>query len=184
MTSAFNFLLTLRVAAAAASALGYEEEAASFAAQFTAAAALYNARFYNATSLCYGDGSQVPQIYPLFLDIVPQSEAARVFESCLLAAIAAPNPDDGGIVGHLATGIISTRYLMPLLSRFRRTDVALGLALGDSYPVRGSLGCQKTAPCPLPRATMRRSRGGGCGRSTRRPSRSTGTHSRTPRVQR
>jgi len=134
-TSAFNFLRTLRVAINAAAVLGEAADAERYTARFFAAAALYNSRWFNSSgSGCYGTGRQNEQIYPLYLSINPGGDAAleTFAAACLLPAIAANGT-------HVDTGIISTKYLMPLLSRAGRSDVALALAANEDFPSWGGM---------------------------------------------
>jgi alpha-L-rhamnosidase len=129
-TSAFNFLRTLRVAINAAAVLGRGDDAERWTARYLEGAAAYNAAFFNASGGgCYGGGRQNEQVYAGFLSLVPGGDAAvpGFVERCLLPAIAANN-------SHVDTGIISTKYLMPLLSRAGHSALALQLALNEDFP--------------------------------------------------
>jgi alpha-L-rhamnosidase len=129
-TSAFNYLRSLRSAINAAAVLGHAEDAERWTARYLAGAAAYNAAFFNASgSGCYGGGRQNEQVYPAYLSLVPGGDAAvpAFVERCLLPAIAANGT-------HVDTGIISTKYLMPLLSRAGHSPTALALALAEDFP--------------------------------------------------
>ena len=128
-TSAFNFLRTLRVAINAAAVLGEAEDAERYTARYTAAAAAYNAAYFNVSgSGCYGTGRQNENVYAGYLEIVPGgSDLAGFVARCLVPAIVAN-------ASHVDTGIVSTKYLMPLLSRAGRSDLALQLALNEDFP--------------------------------------------------
>jgi hypothetical protein len=71
------------------------------------------------------------------LGIQPGGDAAleSTVERCLVPAIRANNT-------HVDTGIISTKYLMPLLTRAGRTDLALSLALNTDFPSWGGMALQ------------------------------------------
>jgi alpha-L-rhamnosidase len=129
-TSAFSFLRTLRVAINAAAVLGRGDDAERWTARYLEGVAAYNARFFNVSGGgCYGEGRQNEQVYAGYLSLVPGGDAAvpSFVERCLLPAIAANNT-------HVDTGIISTKYLMPLLSRVGHSALALQLALNEDFP--------------------------------------------------
>ena len=135
-TSAFNFLRSLRAVINAATVLGRAADVARYTARYLSAAAAYNAAFFNVSgSSCYATGRQNEQVFPAYLSIVPGGDAAvpAFVERCLLPAILAN-------ATHVDTGIISTKYLMPLLSRAGRSDVALQLALNEDFPSWAAMG--------------------------------------------
>jgi len=108
--------------------LGEAEDAERYTARYLAAAAAYNAAFFNVSgSGCYGSGRQNEQVYPGYLEFVPGGDTAGFVARCLVPAIVANKT-------HVDTGIISTKFLMPLLSRAGRSDLALELALNEDFP--------------------------------------------------
>jgi len=134
-TSAFNFLRSLRAGITAAEVQGDAPTSARYTAAYAAAAAVYNTRFFNTSGAgCYGGGTQAEQVFPLYLGLQPGGDGALegAVVRCLLPAIAANG-------SHVDTGIISTKYLMPLLSRAGRSDVALALALNEDFPSWGAM---------------------------------------------
>ena len=87
----------------------------------------FNNRFFNPAGHCYEDGSQFANGFPLFLGLVPADERVAV-----LANLVDDIVNKQG--GHLTTGIFGVKYVMELLSREGRGDVAWLLATQDSYP--------------------------------------------------
>lgn len=132
MTSAFNFLFGLKIAADMGAALGEEASASDYTERFAAAAAVYNAQWYDATKQLYGGGSQAEQVYPLFVQIVPGGAAAEAAVADALINDILRTRDT-----HLNTGIISTKWLFPLLSRIGRADVGLAALLQRTDPSWG-----------------------------------------------
>lgn len=116
-----------RIMEKAARHLGREAEAEAFAALGQTAAAAVNRVFYRPDEGCYATGAQACQIMPLFLGIAPEPE--RVF-SHLLADLEAHG-------GHMTTGNQMTKYWFEVLHRAGRDDMALKMALDDTYPSLG-----------------------------------------------
>ncbi|MBD3255978.1 MAG: Bacterial alpha-L-rhamnosidase [Candidatus Lokiarchaeota archaeon] len=74
--------------------------------------------------------SQTSNILPLFLNLVPQKDVSGVFSALLLNIIEEHDC-------HIDTGIVGTRYLMDVLSKFEKNDVAYKLITQESYPSWG-----------------------------------------------
>jgi len=70
---------------------------------------------------------QTSNLLPLYLDMVPEDYRSEVWQN-LLESIAIHHDY------HLDTGIIGTRYLLDVLSKFERQDIALKIILQESYP--------------------------------------------------
>ncbi len=113
-----------------AGALGKTDDQARWAAKKDAIAAAYNARFFNVEKGCYDEGSQFSQIFPLYLGIAQgeQREAA-------LRRLTSEIEQTRG--GHLATGILGTKYVFDVLVRAGRADLAYTVSLQEDYPSWG-----------------------------------------------
>ncbi|MGC8746870.1 MAG: family 78 glycoside hydrolase catalytic domain [Candidatus Saccharicenans sp.] len=70
---------------------------------------------------------QTSNLLPLYLDLVPEDCRSAVWQNLLESIIVHHDY-------HLDTGIIGTRYLLDVLSRFDRPEVALKIILQESYP--------------------------------------------------
>jgi alpha-L-rhamnosidase len=78
----------------------------------------------------YGTGTQTAQILPLFLDMVPGNRRGGVFGALRDDLVYTRNT-------HLATGILGTKYLFPLLTSTDNSDLAYELATQTTYPSWG-----------------------------------------------
>ena len=87
----------------------------------------FNGHFLNKEGHCYEDGIQFANGFPLFLGLVPAEERAGVFANLVDDIVNKQG-------GHLTTGIFGLKYVMELLSREGRGDVAWLLATQDSHP--------------------------------------------------
>ncbi len=110
--------------------LGKAGDQEKWAAKKAQIATAYNARFFNAEKGYYDEGTQFSQIFPLYLGIAqgPQAEAAlKRLKSEIMETRQ----------GHLATGILGTKYLFDVLDDSGNADVAYTLSLKEDYPSWG-----------------------------------------------
>ena len=90
----------------------------------------FHKRFFNAELGAYGNGSQTSQVLPLFLNMTPKEGGKAM--GYLKNEITYMRDT------HLYTGIIGTKYVMPLLSnRGNDPSLAYELATQTSYPSWG-----------------------------------------------
>lgn len=113
-----------------AGVLGKEEDRAKWADKGTAIAAAYNAKYFNVEKNYHDAGSQFSQIWPVYLGIAegPQREAAM---QRLIGEIETTRN------GHLATGILGTKYVFDVLVEAGRPDLAYTVSLQEDYPSWG-----------------------------------------------
>ncbi len=78
----------------------------------------------------YATGSQTCNVLPLFLDMVPEDKKKVVLKN-LVNDIAVEHG------GHLNTGIIGTGYILDVLTKYGRVDLAYKLATQTTYPSWG-----------------------------------------------
>ncbi|MBD3255977.1 MAG: Bacterial alpha-L-rhamnosidase [Candidatus Lokiarchaeota archaeon] len=71
--------------------------------------------------------SQTSNLLPLYLDMVPEENINKVLSVLLLSLIEQHDY-------HIDTGIVGTRYLMDVLSKFGKNDVAYKIIIQESYP--------------------------------------------------
>lgn len=81
-------------------------------------------------SIFYGNNTATANILPLAFDMVPE-EYRKAVEDNLIKTIVLTNQ------GHISTGVIGANWLMRLLSRIGRGDVAMMLASNTNYPSWG-----------------------------------------------
>lgn len=113
------------VAAEAAEALDYREDAMRFRASADKARAAFHDYFYRGNGV-YGKGSQTSQLLPLAFGLVPEEEIAGAVNA-LVAAI-----EKAG--GHPGTGIYGTRHLLDVLADHGHIDLAYELLTTKEYP--------------------------------------------------
>lgn len=70
---------------------------------------------------------QTANLLPLYLDMVPDEHKESVWRNLLESVILRHNY-------HLDTGVVGTRFLFDVLSKFGRQDVAIRIILQESYP--------------------------------------------------
>jgi alpha-L-rhamnosidase len=84
----------------------------------------------SSTAASYAGGQQTELALPLWLGIVPASARAGVVQALVVDAIDTHK-------GHVTTGIVGVRAIFEALSMNGRTDIALQLACGTTYPSFG-----------------------------------------------
>lgn len=70
---------------------------------------------------------QTSNLLPLAFDLVPEEAVEKVWQSLCYAIEVIHDR-------HLDTGLIGTRYLLDVLDKFNRSDLALDIVLQESYP--------------------------------------------------
>lgn len=75
----------------------------------------------------YATGSQTCNVLPLFLDMVPADKQKAVLKNLI---------DDIVVThgGRLNTGIVGTRYILDVLTKYGRAEIAYRLAVQSTYP--------------------------------------------------
>ena len=131
MSSAFNHAQAIRIARDTATALGHPSAEAYSAAYSRAQLGFHAAYYKNGT---YGNGEQAALVYALYLGSAPAHISAAVLEQLIHSIQADPRCRPC-----LATGILSTKWIMETLSLHGRTDVALSLALKTASPSWGHM---------------------------------------------
>ncbi len=128
LVSTFYLYWSADITARAAAVLGKSADATRYRALADDVKEAFNKRFYHADTGEYGNGSQTSNILPLFLGISPKGSPAmgRLRNNIVYSRNT-----------HLATGILGTKYLFPLLTRTGDAALAYDLATETSYPSWG-----------------------------------------------
>ena len=113
-----------------AGGLGKEEDCAKWSAKSTAIAAAYNAKYFNAEKNYYDAGSQFSQIWPVYLGIAQGAQREAAVQRLISEIEHSRN-------GHLATGILGTKYVFGVLVEAGRSDLAYTVSLQKDYPSWG-----------------------------------------------
>lgn len=135
MSSAFNMIQSVRIAAQAAGALGNTALSDRYAEIDARLTKSFHAKFFTNDTRFYGDGTQPSLVYALWLGAAPGELEAAVFAR--LVELIHEGTSQCSTTPCLDTGILATKWLMETLSRHNRTDLALELALKTDYPSWG-----------------------------------------------
>jgi alpha-L-rhamnosidase len=133
LTGAFAFLHDLKMGAeffSAASNPAGAPRAAHCAQLFTKLAAEFHTAFYDKGHGYYGTGLQTEQAMPLYLGIVPDQ-----LKQAVLAFTVADIETTNSM--HTTSGIIGIKCMLEALSGEGRSDIALAMALSETYPSYG-----------------------------------------------
>ena len=128
LVSTFYYWWSADVTAKIADLLGKADEAKQYHELADQIRDAFQKRFFNADMGTFGNGSQTSDVLALFAGAVPQGAPtmARLRDNILYQHNT-----------HLATGILGTKYLFPLLTRAGNSDLAYDLAVQTSYPSWG-----------------------------------------------
>jgi len=130
LVSTFYYYYSAEIVARAAEILGKTADAQAYRALQAQIRDGFHRRFYNAERKYYGEGTQTAQALALFLDMAPKDVRGAV----------------GGYLRndityyhdtHLTTGIVGTKYLLPVLTQIGGSDLAYELATQTAYPSWG-----------------------------------------------
>jgi len=75
----------------------------------------------------YAAGSQTCSVLPLFLGMVPEDKKKTILKNLVDDIVVMHN-------GHLNTGIVGTRYILDVLTKCGKTDLAYRLVTQTTYP--------------------------------------------------
>lgn len=144
MLSAFVIITEYQMMSELAQVLGNTADASYFASLAESVSSQFNSHWYNATSKIYFDNHVIgnPQLstqsaiaFAMTLGLVPETDYDQVLEN-LVNDIMVTNG------GHLSTGIVGIRYLLPALSNAGRSDIALQIAQTRTFPGWGYMALQ------------------------------------------
>lgn len=130
------YLYTMLVAMSDTAAfLGHDADAEQFAADAAVVKTAFNTAFYKASRGYYvgtGDSGyrQTHNVLALAFGLTPNADAATSTALSIVADIKAKG-------NHLNTGVLGTKYLLPVLTQYGYEDVAYTLATQTTYPSWG-----------------------------------------------
>lgn len=130
LVSSFYYHWSVRIVAQVAEILGKKEDAEAYHKLAQEIAAAFHRKFYDKETGVYGNGSQTSNILPLFGGIAPKETAGKTLSNLRNHIVYETD-------SHLTTGIIGTKYLLPLLTERGAVDLAYDLAVQTSYPSWG-----------------------------------------------
>eukprot|EP01119_Soliformovum_irregulare_P021723 TRINITY_DN7294_c0_g2_i1.p1 TRINITY_DN7294_c0_g2~~TRINITY_DN7294_c0_g2_i1.p1 ORF type:complete len:1083 (+),score=341.06 TRINITY_DN7294_c0_g2_i1:2597-5845(+) len=130
LTASWYFLLGLKEFVAMATILGNQVDVKKYTVIYEQFVPEFNKAFLNSGTHVYDIGVQTSYLLPLHLDIVPQDQAANVSVHLLNRIVSQCDT-------HLDTGILGTKYLMPILDKLGMTSLGVELATQTTYPSWG-----------------------------------------------
>jgi alpha-L-rhamnosidase len=130
LVSTAYYCWSVDIVTRAAMVLGKTSDAVSYQKLGVSIRDAFHRAFYSPYSGAFGSGSQTSFVLPLFLDMVPENLRSTAM-SDLTADIVYSNNT------HLTTGILGAKYILPLLTRYGRSDLAYDLAAQTTYPSWG-----------------------------------------------
>lgn len=110
-----------------ASILGKTEDAEHYRTLASEIKDAFNRKFLDTETGKYGTGIQTSQVFPLYLDMVPQEMKDAVVRVLLDDIHNTHN-------GHLSTGIYGTRYMLDFLSEAGYSDVVYNIVTQKDFP--------------------------------------------------
>jgi alpha-L-rhamnosidase len=123
---------TALMASRLAGLLGRRADEARYSDLAAFIAAAYRSKVLGPAPGRYEAMTQAGLAVALGLDLVPDGEAAAAFDALVAKVSTAEGP-------RLATGIFGTKYLLDVLSRRGRADLALSLVNGKAFPGWGHM---------------------------------------------
>jgi len=130
IVSSFYYYYDVKILAEMAGVLGKDKDEKAYSQLAEQIKQAFNKQYFDPQTKNYANGTQTANTLPLFLDIAPDSERGSVFGNVFQDIIYKHDT-------HLTTGIIGTKYLMELLTRFGASDLAYELAAQTTYPSWG-----------------------------------------------
>ena len=130
LVSTAYFYYDLRLIARYAVLLGKNDDAAEYNDLADRVRDAFNAKFFNATTGVYDNGTQTSSVLPLAYGLVPDDHKKQVLANLVENILVKSGC-------HIGTGMIGCQWLMRVLSDNGRPDVACKLAVQTGYPSWG-----------------------------------------------
>ena len=86
----------------------------------------FNGTFYNSSKRCYGNNSVTSNLLPLAFGLANKEDEAAIFQNIILKI--------KDFNDHIPTGVIGTQWLMRMLTKYGRNDLAYKIATNRDYP--------------------------------------------------
>lgn len=122
--SHFFFVTALSLQTACATRLGLQADADRYGQLLKAAQQLYLDRYFHSESGCFGNCTDISQIFGLSLGLASAADEEKAWKQAL-SWFGTGGKDDGRFGG----GIVSLKLLYPLLDKFGKSDLGLAFQL-------------------------------------------------------
>ena len=130
LVSTFYYYWSVDIVARVATLLDKTEDAENYRRLAASVKEAFHRRFFNPQTGSYANGTQTANLLPLFLDLAPKNLQGAVLGDLRQDIVYTHDT-------HLTTGIVGTKYLLPLLTRTGNADLAYELATQTTYPSWG-----------------------------------------------
>ena len=127
-TSAFSYLTNVKQIIELAEAVNNTGNATRYKQIFIDQVDKFNKAFLSGEK--YLNGLQVTYVLPLYLEIVPSEIESQLVNAFL-------NQLQDSDRAHITAGIIGTKFILPVLTRLKRQDMAMEIVQQTSYPSWG-----------------------------------------------
>ncbi len=129
VSSAYYFY-DLTLMAKMAEVLGKEADAFSFQKMAEKTKLAFNKRYYDTEYFSYSIGWQGANVFPLAFGMVPENLTQNVFKTLV-------NNIEVNTKGHFDTGMMGTPYLLEVLTKYGRSDLAFTIMNRRDFPSFG-----------------------------------------------
>ncbi len=130
IVSSFYYYYDVKILSDIAQVLGNAAEAKAYAKLAEDIKAAFHKEYFDPKTGNYANGSQTANALALFLELAPDDARGAAWGN-LFDNLAYKN------ASHLTTGIIGTKYIMEVLTRFGNSDLAYDVATQTTYPSWG-----------------------------------------------
>jgi alpha-L-rhamnosidase len=130
LVSTFYFYYSAHLTSRMAALLGKTADAEAYRTLAGQIREAFDKKFWRPEIQAYGNGSQTSQVLALYLGLVPPEKPRPVMGHLINDIVYGRNT-------HLTTGILGAKYVMELLARTGRSDLAYELATQTTYPSWG-----------------------------------------------
>jgi len=124
------FFYELQLMAKFARLLGQDQDAKDYQGFAEKMKIAFNKNFLSKNPLQYNNNSQTTNVLALTFDLVPDEYKQVIFNNLVLKIM-------GDSEGHIGTGLIGGQWLMRLLTKYGRSDIAYTLVSNNTYPSWG-----------------------------------------------
>jgi alpha-L-rhamnosidase len=130
IVSSFYYYYDVKILGDIAKILGIEKDAQAYAKLAEGIKATFHSEYFDPKTKNYANGTQTANTLALFLELAPKNERGEAWGNLFDNLVYKNN-------SHLTTGIIGTKYIMELLTRFDNSDLAYDIATQTTYPSWG-----------------------------------------------
>ena len=130
LVSSAYYYYDLTLIAQIANIVGQKADAESFMKIAEDTKKSFNQRYYNPDEFSYSIGRQGANVFPLAFNMVPEESISNVFQT-LVHNVGVNSK------GHFDTGMMATPYLLEVLTKYGRSDLAYNVMNRRDYPSFG-----------------------------------------------